>query len=113
LNLGSCRAEHYPQGDAGVFAGHHPESSEEAIAQLERLRANGAEYLLIPETSMWWLDYYVEFRQHLERGNPEILRDGSCTIFALNASASIANAGDDKRSASLRAPGESAISRGQ
>lgn len=91
LNLEGRKAEHFPQGDSGAYAGHHPASSEEAIAQLERLRANGAAYLVFPKTSMWWLDHYVEFRQYLERGNPAVLRDESCTIFALNATPSIAN----------------------
>jgi len=99
LNIESRKAQHFPQGDCGVFAGHYPESSAEAIAQLERLRANGAEFLVVPRTSTWWLDYYVEFRQHLERGNSAVLRDESCTIFALQASSAIAKAGDDERQA--------------
>ena len=57
---------HFPQMDDGVYAGHHPKDSEEAIAHLEALRSRGAEYLVIPNEAFWWLEFYAEFRTHLE-----------------------------------------------
>ena len=110
LNLKGRKAEHFPQGDAGAYAGHYPAASDEAIAQLERLRANGATNLVFPKSSLWWLDHYVEFRQHLERRYPVVSCDEACTIFALNAAPPIANPGDEQRSAILRADPETAIS---
>ena len=56
---------HFPQTDEGVYAGHHPVDSDAAIHHLEDLRRRGARYLLIPETSSWWLTHYVGFRDYL------------------------------------------------
>lgn len=66
LDLPQHRAWHFPQTEHGSYTGHHPADSAEAVAALELLRAKGASYLLIPATSLWWLDYYREFHEHLE-----------------------------------------------
>ncbi|HTL56543.1 MAG TPA: glycosyltransferase family 2 protein [Candidatus Limnocylindrales bacterium] len=66
LDFSESQGWHFPQTEWGAYVGHHPESSTEAIAHLESLRAKGADYLLIPEPSLWWLDYYHEFRHHCE-----------------------------------------------
>ena len=60
-------ASHFPRGEDGGYAGHHPADSASAIAELESARAEGAEYVLVPQPSAWWLEYYSEFREHLER----------------------------------------------
>ena len=78
---------HFPQTDDGVYAGHYPADSEEAIAELERLRARGGEYFLLPNTSLWWLDHYSELRSHLEERYPEVVRDEACVVFDLCFSA--------------------------
>jgi GT2 family glycosyltransferase len=72
LDLPGCRARHFPQTELGAYAGHHPAHSAEAIAHLEALRAKAAEYLLIPATSLWWLDHYADFRQHLDTHYPRL-----------------------------------------
>ena len=36
------------------------------IAELERLRERGAQYMVIPATSLWWLDHYQGFRRYLD-----------------------------------------------
>jgi GT2 family glycosyltransferase len=66
VDLEHHRASHFPQIDDGTYAGHHPADDEEAIAQLEQLRERGATYLVLPASSMWWLDHYEGFRRHLE-----------------------------------------------
>jgi hypothetical protein len=66
LRLNGCQGWHFPQTERGVYAGHHPANSEEAIAHLESLRARGAEFILIPATSRWWLEHYVGFGRHLD-----------------------------------------------
>jgi hypothetical protein len=66
LQFDGRQAWHFPQSERGVYAGHHPADSAEAISHLETLRSQGAGYLLIPATSLWWLDHYEEFRRHLE-----------------------------------------------
>jgi hypothetical protein len=59
--------EHFPQTEGGQYAGHHPTDSTDAIARLDSLSAGGAEYLVIPGTSAWWLEHYAEFAAYLER----------------------------------------------
>jgi len=86
LNLDGRRAWHLPQTLDGVYAGHHPADSQEAIEHLERLRSRGADYLLIPETSYWWLDHYAGFRDHLEGRYRCIWTDASCRIYSLRES---------------------------
>ena len=67
LRLGERCAAHFPQGPDGVYAGHHPSDSDACIAELERLRANGAGFLVIPASSRWWLQHYAEFSDYLSR----------------------------------------------
>ena len=86
LELGGRRAWHFPQTDDGVYAGHHPADSREAIARLEALRARGGEFLLLPETGMWWLDYYADFRRHLETHYSEVAhRADAGVLFELDS----------------------------
>jgi len=56
---------HYPQAANGDYAGFHPADSAQAITQLELLRSKGANFLLLPEPSIWWLNHYPGLRQHL------------------------------------------------
>jgi hypothetical protein len=84
LDLGVRDAWHFPQDARGGYAGHYPDSSETAIAQLEELRDRGAKYLLVPATSSWWLDRYPEFGEHV-RGHHALVVDEPdvCSIFSL------------------------------
>ena len=84
IRLGEREAAHFPQNGNGEYAGHHPADSEDAIAELERLREAGAEYLLIPATSRWWLDHYRPFAGHLARRRR--VSTPSCEIFDLRGS---------------------------
>jgi GT2 family glycosyltransferase len=87
LDLGVSRAWHFPQDDNGGYAGHYPDSSAEAISQLEDLRSKGAEYLLVPATAHWWLDRYPEFGQHLRSSYALVIEDSEvCSIFSLESS---------------------------
>jgi GT2 family glycosyltransferase len=85
LELDGHRGAHFPQLARGVYAGHYPADSSEAIDQLERARQEGAEYLLFPQTSLWWLDHYDEFAHHLRVRYTEVTRDDDCLVFALEA----------------------------
>lgn len=83
LDLGR-RAWHFPRAVNGQYAGHYPADSEEAIAHLETLRKLGADYLLIPATSLWWLDHYPDFGRHLGRHYRVSAEDeGIGAIFAI------------------------------
>lgn len=85
LELGpGRRGWHFPRNEAGAYAGYYPADDAEAIAHLEDLRTKGGEFLLLPETSLWWLEHYAAFREHLEeRYRPFVREEGACLIFAL------------------------------
>lgn len=57
---------HYPQDEAGGYAGYYPAGGLAAVAHLEVLRARGASYFFLPATSLWWLDTYPDLRAHLD-----------------------------------------------
>jgi SAM-dependent methyltransferase len=74
---------HFPRTATGVYAGHHPADSGEAIARLEAARKAGARFLVIPQPSSWWLDHYREFAQHLEQRCRCVIRDEAGVVYAL------------------------------
>jgi len=79
-------AWHFPQGEDGTYAGHYPANSEACIAELERLRAKGAEFLVIPETARWWLQHYARFGEHLHSRYTTLGdADAPATIVALGS----------------------------
>lgn len=84
LAMPGHRTAHFPQDGAGQYAGHHPRDGLTATAELERLRREGAEYLVIPTTARWWLDYYREFARHLAT-HCEVVADtpDTCLIYGL------------------------------
>lgn len=103
LQLDGRRGSHFPQDAKGEYAGFHPADSAAAITHLEELRALGAEYLLIPQTALWWLDHYREFRQHLESRYAFVVRQpDTCAIVRLSSG----SGGSAPRSAPERRRGE-------
>ena len=95
LQLDSCRGWHFPQSEDGdgVYAGHNPADSAEAIAQLEALRAKGADFVLFPESALWWLNHYAGFKEHLEAHYPLVVqRADLCFIFDLRGRKPVARA---------------------
>jgi hypothetical protein len=77
------RGWHFPQVAGGVYAGHYPADSRDAIAQLERLRADGGEFFVLPRTGFWWLDHYEGLARYLTGRCHEVYRDDACVMFAL------------------------------
>ena len=90
LQLGPRRGWHFPQTEAGVYAGFHPADSGEAIVHLEEIRRKGADYLLFPSTAFWWLGYYGDFQKYLESRYPCVCSDPSCLIFLLSNTPAVA-----------------------
>jgi hypothetical protein len=84
LDLGGPEARHFPQDQTGDHEDSQPASEREAILQLETLREQGADFLIIPETEFWWLDNYTKFHHHLERHHRLVLRQAHvCLIYEL------------------------------
>jgi SAM-dependent methyltransferase len=77
---------HFLRNEKGLYAGHHPADSAAAIEALERLRADGAGYLVFPRVALWWLDHYAGLREHLDRHGRVIVRnDRTAVIYALRS----------------------------
>jgi GT2 family glycosyltransferase len=84
-DLGEREVWHFPSDGDGGYAGYYPRDSEAAIDELEALRAKGAEYLVVPGSAEWWMEYYEEFFQHLAARYEELADgDGACRIYALS-----------------------------
>lgn len=80
----NLRAAHFPQSESGGYAGHHPYDGAATIGELEELRRHGAEYLVIPATAQWWLEFYEGLAAHLA-GHGRLVAEapGVCSIFSL------------------------------
>jgi len=60
VDFEGSRAWHFPRAADGAYAGFHPANSAVAIEHLEQLRQEGADFIVFPSTSMWWLGHYRE-----------------------------------------------------
>jgi hypothetical protein len=84
LNLGRREAWHVPSTASGQYAGHHPADGREAVAQVKAARARGAQFLMLPATTLWWLDHYPELARYLGRHGRLVVRQPAvCAIFEL------------------------------
>jgi hypothetical protein len=89
---------HLPQTEEGLYAGHHFADGAEAVEQLERLRARGAGFFVLPGSSWWWLEHYPELTAHLERHHATVVREeGVCLIVDLRSAKALAE--DDRLAA--------------
>lgn len=84
VSLGRRRGWHFPQTADGRAIRHAPAGSQEAIDHLEALRDKGAEYLVFPQPQCWWLEFYKEFKEHLEKHYRLVVRqEDTCIIYDL------------------------------
>jgi len=81
LDFPDRRGRHFPQVRNGVYAGHHPADSAEAVAHLEALRRRGSQFFVLPATSLWWLDHYGDFAAHLARHYTEVFRSEAVGVI--------------------------------
>lgn len=84
LAHGDRPSQPFPLSTSGVAADYTDVSSAEAIAQLEALRDDGAEYLVVPGTAAPWLAGHPDLQRHLEARYDAVLHvRGVATIYAL------------------------------
>ena len=84
LLLPGRRGVHYPCAADGTYAGCYPADGAEAVALLEDARALGAEFLVLPETSAWWLGHYPELAERLGECCRLAAREpGVCDVYDL------------------------------
>jgi 2-polyprenyl-3-methyl-5-hydroxy-6-metoxy-1,4-benzoquinol methylase/glycosyltransferase involved in cell wall biosynthesis len=83
LEISRRKVWHFPRQEDGTYAGHHPADSTSAIAHLEAVRRKGVRFLAIPQAAFWWLDFYEEFRSHLDSQHRRVWHDDNCIIYRL------------------------------
>lgn len=67
----------------GQFAGL-PENDHQAINELERLRGKGAQYIVFPWHTLWWLEVYPGFQKYLTEHYHQILENEKLVGFDLS-----------------------------
>ena len=78
------RGRHVPEDARGRWAGHHPADGAEALAAVRRLERSGGAFLVLPESTAWWLDAYPELRDRLRAsGPPRAAEAGVGAVYAL------------------------------
>ena len=83
VTLAHRQGWHFPRDDQGVWQGHYPADSTEAIAQVEDLRTQGAGYIVFPDAALWWLDHYDGLAKYLESRGTKLTNGQDAVIFAL------------------------------
>ena len=66
VDVDPVTVEPFPQSADGTYAADHPATDTALIVHLETLRAFGASYLLLPDSSLAWLDQFPDFRAYLD-----------------------------------------------
>ena len=67
----------------GIYDGE-PKDSAQAIVDLEELRKRGASYLVFTSNTSWWLDYYEQLGQHVQRTATLMDETSEFKIYKLN-----------------------------
>lgn len=67
----------------GSVFGGAPRNSQQAISELEKLRKEGTSYLVFTKYTSWWLDYYKDFRKHLDSRYRRVRDTHEYVIFDL------------------------------
>lgn len=83
LQLPGLTGWHFPQNEDGVWAGFHPATGADALAHIRELHRNGAQYLLIPATSFWWLDFYEVLNEFLRLNYRLMVGDDDLMLFEM------------------------------
>src|SRR5438876_8448128 len=68
----------------GIYGGN-PKNSQQAIADLERLRRQGATHFVFTTPRFWWLESYAEFTQHLTESATLLEATPEFKIYRLKA----------------------------
>jgi hypothetical protein len=81
LDLCSRVTHHFPPAQPGRPAGVCPADSTSAVQSLKEMCEMGVQYLLLPTTTLWWLDYYGDLKQYLEAHAKLVLKHPACSIW--------------------------------
>ena len=74
---------HFLEKD-GIYDGE-PKDSAQAIVDLEELRKRGASYFVVTSNTSWWLDYYEDFGQYVQRTSTLVAATPEFKIYKLSS----------------------------
>lgn len=80
-HLSGRRGRTFP--DRRLLPDGYPPDSLVATRHLERIRNDGARWLVFTPATLWWLEHYVDFTAHLERHYRRAWEDPRCVIYDL------------------------------
>ena len=85
LAFGDRPARHFPPADGDEGGDYRSVDDRTARAQLERLAAQGAEFLILPAPGRAWLARHPGLARHLDESYPVVVRDETtAVVYALN-----------------------------
>jgi SAM-dependent methyltransferase len=67
----------------GQYWGPPPDDAT-AIAELERLRGDGARFVVVAWPAFWWLEHYAAFHRHLRATSRAVCENERVVIFQLD-----------------------------
>ena len=82
LYYGERKGWHFLEKD-GIYDGD-PDGSAPAIADLQKLREKGANYVVFTSNTAWWLDLYPEFREYVQANSALIAATSEFRIYRLD-----------------------------
>jgi glycosyltransferase involved in cell wall biosynthesis len=80
-NINDCKIFPFIENNGSYWG--PPADDNQAIVELDRLRAKGARYLAFGWPAFWWLDYYREFMNFVHDSFTCILRNDNVVVFDL------------------------------
>lgn len=84
LDVPGVVTRHFPLGADGGWSGYSPPDGTQAVADLRRARSDGADYLVLPSHSFWWLSFYPELREYLAGAAQALMEEAELvSVFAL------------------------------
>jgi ATP-binding cassette, subfamily B, bacterial len=79
------RAEHFPQGSDGGWAGYNPLNTAAIVTELRAMVNRGVTHLLVPSWSLWWFDHYTGLTDTLKRLGRVSHTDTDFVLYTLDA----------------------------
>jgi glycosyltransferase involved in cell wall biosynthesis len=81
LRLSRRRGVQFP--DRRQMPDGYPRSGAEVVAHLELLRRRGVTHLVFLQSTLWWLEHYPAFAEHLRRRCHLLHSDPDCAVWQL------------------------------
>ena len=76
-------AQPFPQNETGGYLGYDLDNGTEAIDQLKRARDRGAQFLVFPGPTCWYLELFPDFKEYLDTHYRAVHRGDACVIYDL------------------------------